>query len=298
MAGKKEPLAKQSVFQAAPIVAREDDGTLQITLTIQARDVQAAEQTALEELVKTMQIPGFRAGKAPLEEVKRRASSQEVLEKILSIIIPSAYRKAVEKNALRPVLTPRFELIHAESGKDWQVRAFTSEAPKVDLGNYKEEIEGAKRTQSLWVPGKDSQNEKKEPTREEKEQFALEIILKTTKVTVSKLLIEEEVNHRLSSLLDQIQKLGLTIDEYLARTERTVETLRKEYAEQASEQFKTMVVLSHIAQREGITVSDQEIQDVIKNTHGQEQEISSDQKELVHGLLLRRRALDNLVSLM
>ena len=123
------------------VLAREADGTLQITITIPQADVASVEQEVLEELAKTTNVPGFRPGHAPLEEVKKRTSAQTVLERILGKILPEAYKQAIDEHKIVPFLSPKFELINVQTANDWQVRAVTCEAPKVELGDYKVELE-------------------------------------------------------------------------------------------------------------------------------------------------------------
>lgn len=293
-------MVKQKGISAptVPVVAREEDGTIQITVTIPKEEVSKAEAQTLGEIAQTIKIPGFRPGKAPLEDVKQHASAQTVLEKILAKIIPPAYQKVIKEHNLKPILTPRFELVKTETNSDWQIRALTCEIPNVELGDYQKELEGAGAANKLWTPDKAKRGTPKEPTQEEKENLVLDTLLKTTKVTLSKLLIEEEVNHRLAGLVDQTQKLGLSVDEYLARTNRTVESLKQEYTQQAESQLKLMILLSRVAQKEGITVSDDDVNEVLQKGENSDQKSSpsESQKEMIKGVLLRRRALDRLTA--
>ena len=43
----------------------------------------------------------------------------------------------------------------------------------------------------------------------------LSALLNEAKIEVSDLVIEEEINHRLTHLFDEIQKIGLTTENYL-----------------------------------------------------------------------------------
>lgn len=276
------------------VLAREDDGTIQLTITITKEEVQKAEEEVLTDLSKTVQIPGFRPGNAPLEEVKKHVSAQTVLERLMSKILPPAYQSAITQHSLKLILSPKFELLGTKEGEDWQVRAITCEAPSIDIGEYKKEIEAAGRAQGLWVPGKDST--KGERTSEEKEQVVISTLLASVKSTIPKPLIEEEVNHRLAALVDQTQKLGLTVDQYLMQTGKTAQSLRQEYESQAKEQIKLMLALSKIGEAEGIKVTDVEIDKARNNQNGEKKELSSLEREVIRGALLRRRSLDRLVS--
>ncbi len=282
------------------VLAREEDGTVQLTITIPAPVIAQAEREALEELTKTTEIPGFRPGFAPLEEVKKRVSAQTVLERILGKVLPIIYRAALEEHKITPFLSPKFELVRSEEGKEWVVRATTCEAPKVTLGDYQKELDEARRVNSLWVPGKNGNppaGGKKELTPAEKENLVIETLLKASKVVIPKPLLDEEVNHRLATLLDQTQKLGLTIEQYLASTGKTVESIKQDYRDQANQQIATMLLLSAVADKEGITVEDEEVTRITQETeNGKKGQISPTQIQVISEVLKRRRALDKLTA--
>src|SRR4030043_356465 len=118
----------------------------------------------------------------------------------------------IKKYMITPAIYPKIELISAEEEKDWQIRAITCELPDVDLGNYKRELSDKKKTSVIWTPGKDKKDDTNTPTREEKEQEVIKTLLENIKVNISKVLIDEEVNSRLSKLLERIEKLGLSLE--------------------------------------------------------------------------------------
>lgn len=291
------------------VLAREEDGTIQITVTIPNSDVKKTEEAVLAEAAKTTDIPGFRAGRAPIEEVKKRIPAQAMLERILSKLLPQIYQAALIEHKIRPVLQPQFQIVSAEPDRDWQIRIVTCEAPTVELGEYKMELEAINRSKALWTPEKGDPNlsagsRQEGPGREEKEQLVLETLLKTTTCKIPKLLLDEEVNHRLAGLVDQTQKLGLTVDQYLAQTGKTPDKLKEEYREQARQQLVAVLALSKAADNEGLVVTDAEIEAARALSSGTENNglakpqkpLEPDQKQLLRGILLRRRALDTLMA--
>lgn len=294
---KKEE-AKKSVL------AKTDDGTVQLTLTVPYFNVQETREHVLNEMLESLEIPGFRKGKAPSDLAMQHIDKQRLYERTLQHILPDIYANAVVEHKLQPVLAPRFELVSVEEEKDWTIRAITCEAPEVSLADYKKEITDKVKAENIWVPGK-AKNEKKESSREEKEQQAIKTLLEATEVKIPNVLIEEEVNHRLSQLLDQIQRLGLTVEQYLSSTAKTIEQVRGDYANQARESIKLVMALNKVAEDQSLEVSENEIDSVIKvsenatKTNGARQEHlnTPDQRRLVRSVLLRRKALDSLLSL-
>ncbi len=305
---KTKPIRLASLAQGKSVLAREDDGTIQLTLTIPQDEIKKREQEVLVELAKNIEVPGFRRGNAPLDQVKASVSAQTILEKILSRILPGAFAKAIEEHRIHPILTPRFELINAplrqgSEGQaregDLQVRAVTCEAPLVELGDYKQSLKSLRSDFKKEIESAKpiiKTKDEKPQTPADKENLVIDTLLKTTQVNIPKPLIEEEVNHRLSDLVEQTQKLGLTVEQYLNSTGKSAEGIRAEYAKQAEDQIKIMLLLSHIADAEGIQITDADVEKTASDTS--QKNLTNAQKEVIRAVLRRRGALDKLVSIL
>jgi trigger factor len=113
-----------------------------------------------------------------------------------------------------------------------------------------------------------------------------------------KLLVENEVNRLLSDLIDQTKKLGLTVEQYLASTGRNAETIKKEYESQASRTLILEFSLEAIADKEGILVSDDDIDTVLKTAKSEEEKKALEsQRYYLASILRRQKTLDFLGSL-
>lgn len=311
---KKNTNTEQKESKITSVLARQDDGAIQLTLTIPEEIILKIRELVIKRLIDELTIPGFRKGKAPNDLALKQIDMQRVYENTLQHLLPEAYAQAVTEHNLQPVLAPRFELLNVDEGQDWQVRAHTCEAPNVVLGDYKSKIKDLKKS-DIWIPGNPSAGfhsdesseragqEKKERTQEDKEQQVIKTILDTSDAKIPTLLIDEEVNHRLSQLVEQVQKLGLSVEQYLNSTGKNVEQLKSEYAEQAKESIKLVLALNKVAQEEKVDISDQEIDAIMsagsnalskENLNNDQQ---AEQKRLVRSVLLRRKAIESLTSL-
>lgn len=281
-------------------LARSPDGGIQITFTIPFELVSATREEVLKEYAKDTEVPGFRKGKAPLEKVKERVPAGSLIEHTLSHLLPKALAEIINKERIRPAIYPKYELIKAEEGEAWEVRAVTCEIPTVSLGDYKKNILGGLRAKAIWTPG---QGEKpKEPTKEEKEQEIIKTLLESVKVEIPKLLVDEEVNARLSNLLEKIERLGLTLDGYLASVGKSPESLRVEYELQAKNTIALDLILTTIAQAEKIEIKETEVDAAIKAASADpkvaEKLNTPEQRRLIRAVLARRAALDSLSALL
>jgi FKBP-type peptidyl-prolyl cis-trans isomerase (trigger factor) len=270
-------------------IAKEESGNIQITFTIPYALVSSAQEKVIQEYAKEAEIPGFRKGNAPIEKVKEKIPQTTLTEKALAGILPEALSLAINENKIRPAIYPKFELIKANENEAWEVRAVTCELPVVILPDYSKLIkEGVIKTP-------------KELSKEEKEQKVIKILLDAIKINVPKLLISEEVDARLSSLLQRIEKLGLSLEGYLGSIGKTPEKIREEYEIQAKNTISIELILNEIINDKKIEVSEKEVDEAIKAASADaklaERLNTPEQRRFVKSVLSRRSALDYLTSL-
>ena len=274
--------------------------SFEILATVPWEEIEKGRKAALDGASQKIEVKGFRKGKAPENLLKEEIGEEKLLEMTLQKILPDYYQKAVSKFGLRPILTPKVKLVSAKENESWQIMFISCEEPEVNLGNYKEELKKVKAVEKIWVPGKDDEKkeEKKEETREEKIDRTIEWLIKNIKVEIADQLVEEEVNRKLAGLLEQTQKLGITIDQYLASVNKNVEQIKEEYRHLAEENLCLELILGKIADAEKVEVKPEEMQKIIDNAkNDEEKKAMEEQKYLMASLLRRQKTLDFLASL-
>lgn len=279
---------------------RLPDETIELTITIPWADIAQKYEQAIEETVKNAEIAGFRKGKAPRKAVEEKLDKTKIYEEVLKDLLPKAYNEAVTQQKIRPVVTPKVELKEANEGKDWIVRALTSEKPAITLGEYRKAIQDMKaaKQKKIWIPGKDEPKQEDQKDQKPTLDELLKALYEHVTIKISGLLLEHEVNRLLSDLIDQTKKLGLTVEQYLASTNRSPESIKKEYEEQARRTLALEFALEEIADKEGILVSDDDIATMIKTAKTDEEKKSLEgQKYYLASLLRRQKTLDFLASL-
>lgn len=284
------------------ILAKQPDGAIQLTITIPVDEVNKGYERAMETIVNNAEIDGFRKGKAPRKLVEEKTDKSKVYEKVLQDIIPQAYIESVKEHSLKPIISPKVELLKAKEGEDWEIRATTCEEPIIELGDYKDKVKTALASSKLWTPGKDEGDKQKtaETTDEEKTQKVIQAVLDSVKIEIPQIIIEEEVNRSISNLINQTNTMGLTIDQYLASIGKTPDSIRKEYADKTMANYKMQFALDKIAAMEKIEVSDQEIEDLIKASGDDKlrKELENPmQKAYIKGIIARRKTLELLTKL-
>jgi len=279
--------------------------TFEILAEISSAEIEKAKKEVIAKAGESLEIKGFRKGKAPENLVVEALGKNKILELTLEKIIPELYPKAIAKFGLKPLVSPKIELVSAKEGENWQVKFTSCEEPEIKLENYKDELKKLKAVEAIWTPEKGAEDVKKEKTAEdlakEKDEKLDKIIhwlLENIKVEISELIIESEVNHKLAELLEQTQKLGLTIDQYLASTGKTVESLKNEYKDQVQRTITLQLLLSAIAEKENLVVNQEEIEKTISQAKTEEEKKSLEsQKYLLASVLRQQKTLDFLANL-
>lgn len=297
--------AEKKLDKISYTVAKSKDGTIQITFNIPFAEIKKSREVVAKNIGKDLELPGFRKGMAPIDKVIDHIPQNTLVENILRAILPEPLGEAITEHKIRPATYPKLEIISANEGENWQVRGTTCELPEIVLGNYKKLISDASKTESIWVPGKNEKEKKdgkkKVLSREEKEQKVIKTLEESIKIEVPKPLVDEEVNRRLSDLLQRIEKLGLTLESYLSSIGKTGDTIRKDYEEQAIQAIKFDLILGKIVVEEKINVSKEEVEETLKAyapANKPETSASADQKTMIETVLKKRVALDTLCALL
>lgn len=246
--------------------------TYKITITIPKETVNQTRERIIEEAVKTAKIEGFREGKAPREMVEKRLDEKNTRGEIINRLLPEAYLQAVKEHHLNPITQPKLKIEKFELNQDLVFEATIVERPEVKIGDYKKELLKLKETKANKViydaSGKPIKlpSETGEQAKKVNDEDILKVLLDASEVEIPDVLIENEVNNMLSRLIDQTARLGLTVEEYLASTNKTPQTLREEYKKAAAYNSKAELVLSELIKKENIVASEEEIKETIKAT--------------------------------
>ncbi|MEK7573450.1 MAG: trigger factor [Patescibacteria group bacterium] len=271
-------------------ITREDDGTIILNISIPQSLVKKTTEETIEETAKVANVPGFRKGKAPKKIVSERVDKEKIKEEVLKKLLPQAYADAVKKHEIKPIINPRIHVEELSDDKDWKFTASTCEAPEINLGSYKENIKKITSKSKIIIPGKE---EKAVPFDE-----IIKELEKSVTIEISKIIIEQEVERLLAQTLDEIKRLGLTLDQYLGSTKRTIEDLKKEYEIKALNDIKLEFALSKIAEEEKISVDNIEIEEAIKKAKDETERKNLESNRYVLASILRQqKTLDFLKSL-
>ena len=117
-------------------VEKKEKSTVELTIQVEADAFEAAVQQAYLKNRASLNVPGFRKGKAPRKVIEGMYGSGVFYEDAIEAVYPGAYAEAVKEQGLDDVGYPKVELV--EVGKDgFTFKALVSVRPEVKLGDYK-----------------------------------------------------------------------------------------------------------------------------------------------------------------
>ncbi len=281
-------MAEEKIIAAQ--IKKDSDGTITLTITIPWQTVKKSWDEELDLAVKHSTLPGFREGKAPKALVEKNLDQEKIKEEVLKKILPKTYLDAVKKHKLNPIINPKIHVEKLENGKDWTFNAITCEVPVIELNDYKSAIKGVTAKSKIVMPGKTNT-----PANFDE---IVNAMLSKIDAKIPKILTEGEVDRLLSQLLDEIKKLGLTLDQYLASSGKTVDQLRGDYALKAQNDIKLEFALQKIADEEKITVSQKEIDEALQKAKDEtERKQLEANVYLLANIIRQQKTLDFLKSL-
>ncbi len=113
----------------------ENEATLKITAP--AADVNAGYKKAVQKIANSVNIPGFRKGKAPRAIIEMHYGKEAVKQEAFEIVANKAYSDALDQEKLIPVSDPKVEESTFEEGKDMELTIKVTLKPEPELGEYK-----------------------------------------------------------------------------------------------------------------------------------------------------------------
>ena len=79
-----------------------DDHQMQLTVDVEAEQMDASKRRAAKQIAKRGKIPGFRPGKAPYDVIVRNYGEAAIVEQALDILVDELYPKILEEAEIQP----------------------------------------------------------------------------------------------------------------------------------------------------------------------------------------------------
>lgn len=103
-----------------------------LTIALPSEDFESQITERLEDARGKVRIPGYRPGKVPLKEVRRRYG-QAVRAEVAGELMQSSFVSAVQQEELNPAGQPNLEVVKMDPGIDFEFTATFEVYPSVDV---------------------------------------------------------------------------------------------------------------------------------------------------------------------
>jgi trigger factor len=126
----------------------------ELEITVTAQDIDKRVDQRLQEVGKTIKMPGFRPGKVPLKLLKQKYG-KAIMGEVLEITVNETSTKALQDKKLKPAIQPKIEVKSFDDGKDLTYTMQVEVLPKFDVKEFK----GIKLQKLTAKPGDKEINE-------------------------------------------------------------------------------------------------------------------------------------------
>lgn len=108
----------------------------EFSITIPAGDIDARIGERLEEVGKTVKMPGFRPGKVPMSILRQRFG-KSVLGEVVEKAVTESTDRLMKDKELRPAMQPKVEITSFDEGKDLVFSVGVDCMPDIDTMDFK-----------------------------------------------------------------------------------------------------------------------------------------------------------------
>lgn len=118
-------------------VEKLENNMAKLTIEASAEEFEKAIQKSYNKNKNSINVQGFRKGKAPLAIIEKMYGVEIFYEDAANDIIPGAYEEAAKESELEIVSRPEIDVVQIEKGKPFIFTAEVAIKPEVTLGDYK-----------------------------------------------------------------------------------------------------------------------------------------------------------------
>ncbi|MBU3143547.1 trigger factor [Clostridium sp. CF012] len=110
---------------------------VKLEITVEAKRFNESLKKSSAKNSKTINIPGFRKGKAPMSIIKKMYGEGVFFEDAINFCCDDTYPEALKEYDINPLDYPKIDIIEIGEGKDFVYTASVAVTPEVILGEYK-----------------------------------------------------------------------------------------------------------------------------------------------------------------
>lgn len=270
---------------------RQKDKTFILNIVFTKEEINKEYNSTLHSVQSNFEIKGFRKGKAPLDLVTKQVSKSKVIEDVASHLISKAYDQKVKENNLNPIIQPQIKVINPPIllEKDWEIEITGCELPEIVIDpKYQAETKKINSTPPKEKPQTDDGHNHQHNKLDE----ILNTLTKHCQVNLPAILINSDIENRMSQLVDQTAQAGITVTQYLKTKNQTLEQYKAVLVAQITNEWIVNLAIDKIAKDQKIEVTEKEVEGLLKQNPKMAQN-----PNLVYYLITQQKVFDYLQHL-
>lgn len=118
-------------------VKKISDSRVEITVTLDAKDLKPAREEALKKLAKEIKVEGFRKGKVPAEVAAKFIPENDLNAEAIDLAVRTTVMEAFKEASKSPLVVPSINVTKYVPNESAEYTATADIVPEVKLGDYK-----------------------------------------------------------------------------------------------------------------------------------------------------------------
>lgn len=271
------------------------DSEVEIECEIDAACVSGHRAKAIAKIQKDITLPGFRPGHVPENILVKQVGDLFIYNEMAELAINDAFPEIIEEAKANFITMPHIQITKIAVGNPLQFKMTGPIMPEIKLPNYKKIAEkvNAEKAEPAEVTDKEIEDtiaeikkqkpdlkweddfndrikegikkEKEFKAKDKKRMAIIEKILADSKITLPKILVENELRKMQAQFEDDINRAGLKMDDYLKHLKKTKEDLAKEWTPDAEKRAKVQLIITKIALDEKIEADAEQVKKEVEN---------------------------------
>ena len=242
---------------------KQKNKTFILRIVLTKEEIDKEYQSTLKSVQSNFETKGFRKGKAPLDLVEQQISKSKIIEDVASHLISHAYDQKVKEHGLKPIIQPQIKITNPPISldKNWEIEIIGCELPEITIDpKYQAEIiEVNAKIQPPKIEG-DHEHDHKHDNLDE----ILDILTKHCQVDLPQILVDSDVENKMSQLIDQVAQAGITVAQYLKTKNQTLDQYKAVLVEQITKEWIINLAIDKISKDEKIEVTKEEVDSLLK----------------------------------
>ncbi len=124
-------------------IKKRPKSEVEVSVSLDWDEWKHAFDHALEEVAKSVKIPGFRAGKAPRNLVEERVGKGAILAEAAEHALHESYEKVLQSNKIDAIGRPKAEIKKSEENGAFEYVVTTAVMPEISLSNWENGVKKA-----------------------------------------------------------------------------------------------------------------------------------------------------------